>query len=105
MKKLLELVFNDQVPKEENLKVRELINLLGYSKNEKDFAIFLNEFEDIGKRLSVEKMDRTQELLEYICIEVDHLKKNGQASKTNVIKKVKFIHVFLISFLHRPKHN
>lgn len=95
MKKIIELILNDndQVSKEENPKISELIELLSYS-NEKDFTIFFNEFEEIGKRLSVEKMDKTQELLEFICIEVDKLKKKGKTLKTNVIKKSKIICFF-----------
>lgn len=103
MKKLIELILNDQVSKEKNPKIRELIELLSHS-NEKDFTVFLNEFEEIGKKLSVEKMDRTQELLEFICIEVDKLKKKGKTLKTNVIKNAKLF-VFLILILLRLNHN
>lgn len=102
MKKLIELILNDQVSKEKNPKIRELIELLSHS-NEKDFTVFLNEFEEIGKKLSLEKMDRTQELLEFICIEVDKLKK-GKTLKTNVIKNAKLF-VFLILILLRLNHN
>jgi signal recognition particle receptor subunit beta len=85
MKKLIEIILNDQVAKEENPNILEMIDLLSHS-NEREFTAFLNEFEDIGKRLSLEKIDKTQELLEFICIEVDKSKKEGKLSKTNVIK-------------------
>jgi len=95
MKKLIELILNDQIRKEENPKIRELIDLLSHS-SEKDFIVFLNEFEEIGKRLSLENLDRTQELLEFICIEVDKEKKKGRNPlKTNVINNFRII--FFIS--------
>jgi signal recognition particle receptor subunit beta len=96
MKKLIEIILNDQVAKEENPKIIELINLLSHS-NERDFAVFLNEFEEIGKRLPVEKMGKTQELLEFICIEVDKSKKKVKLSKINVIKS-SILLIFLFHF-------
>ena len=96
MKKLIELILNDRIPKEENPKIRELIDLLSHS-SEKDFIVFLNEFEEIGKRLSLENLDRTQELLEFICIEVDKEKKKRNPSKTNVINNLRIIFLLYIS--------
>lgn len=101
MKKLIELILNDQIPKEENPKIRELIDLLSHSY-EKDFTVFLNEFEEIGKRLSLENLDRTQELLEFICIEVDKEKKKEIPSKTNVIiNNIIIILIILIIFFSK----
>lgn len=76
MRKLIESILNDEIPKEENSKVYELIGLLSLS-NEKEFKNFLKEFEEIVKKQQPKDV-KTKELLEYICTEV---KKSSQLGK------------------------
>lgn len=103
MEGLIESILTEEIPKKENPKIREIIEFLSRS-DEKGFTVFENEFEEIGKRLSIDKMNRTQELFEFICIEVDKAKKRGKLPlKSNVIKYFKMIPLFI--FLHRLNLN
>lgn len=75
MRKLIELIINDESKLSENSKIKELIELLNYS-TEEELKEFHNEFEMILNTTSIGSINRSREVLEYINKEVKSRQNN-----------------------------
>lgn len=91
MRKLIEfLLANDSIQNDQSLQMKELIELLSHS-TEEEFKLFLEEYEEVAKNMPVEKMDKSQELLEHICMQVKQ-----QKAQNNVFDIIIFYILFYL---------
>lgn len=85
MTALIQLILKEKILKiSDNFQVKELIELLKHS-SEEEFKTFLNDFEVEVKKLPTYRIGDTQELLEYICINI-RKDKNDQVKKATDLK-------------------
>lgn len=86
MKKLIELIVNDELENCSNLsknaKIRKLIELLNQS-TEEESKEFLKEFEEVLKSVPMDRVNVVREAFEYICSEVKLNQKHSTSNNNN----------------------
>ena len=95
MKKLIDLIITEEEQEpltlnlSENIKIKELIELLQHS-TEEELKDFLNEFEKAIKRVSIDRLNRTREIFEFICTElkINYKIAAGKPSSSKLLQSV-----------------
>ena len=95
MRNLIDLIITEEEQEpltlnlSENIKIKELIELLQHS-TEEELKDFLNEFEKAIKRVSIDRLNRTREIFEFNCTElkINYKIAAGKPSSSKLLQSV-----------------